>query len=277
MERPWMKFYPTDWRAEPRLRMCSLAARGLWIDLISYMHEGNPYGYLTINGMAPGIDDIAALVSRPIKEVQKAFEELESRQVFSVDEDGVIYSRRMVRDQDKSVEGRKQAAKRWGGSDPNGGPNRSGERSPITLEARDQKLETRKKETDSRAVANATRPVRDEAFEEFWKAYPKRDGANPKAPAHKAFAAAVKSGADPQAIIAGARLCASRDAAKVGTPYIPQAVKWLRDRRWEDYRSDPPRDLLAPKPPAYLTPPPGMPTYEETMATLQGGSNGKAQ
>jgi hypothetical protein len=28
--------------------MCSLEARGLWIDMISYMHEGNPYRHLRV-------------------------------------------------------------------------------------------------------------------------------------------------------------------------------------------------------------------------------------
>ena len=53
MTKPWLKFYPADWRADPRLRMCSLAARGLWIELMSYMHEGEPYGHLTIDGVPP--------------------------------------------------------------------------------------------------------------------------------------------------------------------------------------------------------------------------------
>lgn len=90
-------------------------------------------------------------------------------------------------------------------------------------------------EKDIRPVANATRsPSR---FEEFWKAYPKRDGDNPKAPARKAFDAAVKQGVDPNAIISGVRAACAKNRSKIGTPYIPQAVKWLRDRRWEDYQS----------------------------------------
>jgi hypothetical protein len=92
--------------------------------------------------------------------------------------------------------------------------------------------ETEKKK-DSRRVARATTP--DVEFEEFWKGYPKRDGDNPKAPARKAFAAAVRGGADPKAIVAGLKVAAARNSDKVGTKYIPQAVKWLHDRRWEDY------------------------------------------
>lgn len=103
MKRPWIKFYPSDWRADPCLRMCSIAARGLWIDLISYMHEGEPYGHLTIHGMKPSIEDIASLVASSKIEVIKALAELERRQVCSRTHDGVIYSRRMVRDSHKAM------------------------------------------------------------------------------------------------------------------------------------------------------------------------------
>jgi len=112
--QPFIKWYPTDWRADPRLRMCSLAARGLWIELIGYMHEGEPYGHLTINGSAPTIADVASLVGRPMGEVRKAWAELEQRQVFSRDRDE-IYSRRMVRDKAKAEQDRRNGK---GGGNP---------------------------------------------------------------------------------------------------------------------------------------------------------------
>jgi uncharacterized protein YdaU (DUF1376 family) len=121
---------------------------------------------------------------------------------------------------------------------------------------------------DSYAVAVATRP-KDEVFEEFWKAYPKRDGANPKEPARKLFLAALKAGATSAEITAGARECARRDHEKIGTPYIPQAVKWLRDRRWLDY-------LAAPAAPDSTGPPgpigwrPGLRTEAEILEGLNG-------
>lgn len=91
---------------------------------------------------------------------------------------------------------------------------------------------TTKDKTLSQAVAVATRP---EAFDEFWNAYPKRDGANPREPARKAFFAAIKSGTDPTEIVAGAHACAAKDRDKIGTKFIPQAVTWLHQRRWKDY------------------------------------------
>lgn len=113
----------------------------------------------------------------------------------------------------------------------------------------------------SRAVADATRPNLREAFQDFWLAYPKRDGANPKAPAEKVFIAAVKAGATPDDIVAGARRCAEKEHKNIGTPYIPQAIKWLRDRRWEDYLSEPEKP-----PDAGAVAPPGAPSDEELRA-----------
>lgn len=128
--------------------------------------------------------------------------------------------------------------------------NSAKEEQPPQMEEEGGNRMGRKK--DSRAVADATRTG---TFEEFWKTYPKRKGANPKDPARKLFEAAIKQGAEPAAIIAGARRCAADDRDKIGTPYIPQAVKWLRDRRWEDYQ--PPATAGPPQAPA------GLPTDEE--------------
>lgn len=114
-------------------------------------------------------------------------------------------------------------------------------------------------DTDQIKESRAVVPTRPDEFEDFWKAYPKRDGANPKAPARKAFLAALKAGATAAEIIAGTQACAAKDRDKIGTPYIPQAVKWLRDRRWDDYAATGP-------PEADDTPKgwrPGLPTHEE--------------
>jgi hypothetical protein len=88
-----------------------------------------------------------------------------------------------------------------------------------------------------RAVAEATRPAIDELFEQFWKNYPKRDGANPKQPAKKRFVSALKSGAVVEEIQQGARRYkAECDDKKItGTPMVAQAMTWLNQQRWTDY------------------------------------------
>lgn len=175
MTNPWFKYYPTDWRADPRLRMCSLAARGLWIELLGYMHEAEPYGHLTINGANPTDVEIASLVGRPLAEVRRALSELASRQVFSLDSNsGAMFSRRMVRDnakalKDKENGGRGGNPKLKGGN--NGGVNPDDKAQKP--EARYQIPESRKKE--SRAVALVDDwPV--DYREWFWSRYPNKVG-----------------------------------------------------------------------------------------------------
>jgi hypothetical protein len=92
-------------------------------------------------------------------------------------------------------------------------------------------------ETDSRAVAVAPPPRSACRFEEFWQAYPRRDGANPRPPAEKKFKALVKSGVDPQMMIDAIRKLAAEEGAKgnIGTRFIPQATRWLNERRWSDH------------------------------------------
>lgn len=141
-KRPYMQFYCSDWRADPRLRMCSLAARGLWIDLISYMHEGEPYGHFTIDGVQPDLNGIAALVARPQREVTKALAELEARQVFSRTDNGIIFSRRMVRDKAKADRDRENGK---GGGNPNlASPDKGGVNPPDKAPDKAHILETRK-------------------------------------------------------------------------------------------------------------------------------------
>lgn len=96
---PWLKFYPSDWRADPALRMCSLAARGLWMEMLCVMHENG--GYLAINGNPVTVPQLTNLAGGG--EVAEMLAELESAGVFSRQEqDGAIYSRRMLRDIQKA-------------------------------------------------------------------------------------------------------------------------------------------------------------------------------
>ena len=95
--QPWMKFYPSDWRSDPKLRACSASARGIWIEIIGLMHEATPYGHLLISGEAPNLAQLACQIGIPAKELKAGLDELRARNVYSVTESGVIFSRRMVR------------------------------------------------------------------------------------------------------------------------------------------------------------------------------------
>ncbi len=97
--RPSFQFYPADWLRDPGLRSCSLGARGLWIDILSFMHEAEPYGHLTLNGHDIDPETLARMVGAPLRGVRQSLAELETAGVFSRTEEGTIFSRRMVRDE----------------------------------------------------------------------------------------------------------------------------------------------------------------------------------
>lgn len=100
MKRPAFQFYPSDWRKDSGLRLCSLAARGLWVELMCIAHESEEYGKLKQNGMGFSHKTLAKLVGLSPQTTLKLLKELEENGVFSRDEDGAIYSRRMVRDEE---------------------------------------------------------------------------------------------------------------------------------------------------------------------------------
>jgi len=135
MSPPWMKFYPTDWRGDQGLRAVSLAARGLWIEMLMIMHECNPYGYLVQGTRPVSTDVLSRMVGASPLEIEPLLAELETAGVFNrTERSGVIYSRRMTKDRQKANKCRKAAKTRWAqptGSTqeklrPNGSPNAKG-------------------------------------------------------------------------------------------------------------------------------------------------------
>lgn len=99
IKRPAFQVYPGDWRRDTALQSCSPVARGLWWELICVMHECTPYGHLAVNGRALKDVQAAAMVHYPLPLYRKALAEIEAAGVSSRNEAGLLYSRRMVRDE----------------------------------------------------------------------------------------------------------------------------------------------------------------------------------
>jgi hypothetical protein len=63
------------------------------------MHEGSPYGYLKVNLKVILPPNLARIVGATLQETEGWLAELEYAGVFSRDQDGAIFSRRMIRDE----------------------------------------------------------------------------------------------------------------------------------------------------------------------------------
>lgn len=101
VKRPAFQWYPGDAQRDTALRACPLEARGLWREMMDLMHDGEPYGHLTAGGEAIDVATLAGIAGVTVARCQALVGHLERRKVFSRTPDGVIYSRRMVRDEHK--------------------------------------------------------------------------------------------------------------------------------------------------------------------------------
>ena len=144
---PWFKFCPSDWMSDSKLRAATSGARGLWIDMLCVMHDCRPRGYLQIADGSPfSHAQVARLTGLGIEEVSQHIGELESLGVLSVTTAGVIYSRRMTRDERKRNKC-SEAGKMGGGRPRNKGhPKGDPKGDHKGQEARDKRLEARDKD-----------------------------------------------------------------------------------------------------------------------------------
>lgn len=94
---PYFPFYPGDWLRD-QIAGCTLGAQGLWLRMMILMHDSARYGYLNQNGGPIPQESIARRCGCTLEQYQTLLNELDEAGVVSRTEEGIIYSRRMVRD-----------------------------------------------------------------------------------------------------------------------------------------------------------------------------------
>lgn len=134
--RPADLWYWSDWFSSFDVRSCSLAARGLWADMLGIMSKAEVKGTLAINGKPLVSKTLAKIVGAPPDEVERLLIELEFYEVFSRLEDGTIINRRMYRSGELS---RKRAeAGRIGGAKSKQNDSKDDSKDEATLESEDE-------------------------------------------------------------------------------------------------------------------------------------------
>lgn len=227
---PWSKFFWSDWESDQKLRLCSLAAQGLWMRMLCYCAGNDPKGQLSLNGKPLDVTHIARLAGVTETEAATLMNELDRNGVFSRNRTGCIYSRRMVRDEKLSQEGRKHKKRGILEANENKGENVEPSRGPLRHPSPHipyARVQKEKRDTDV-----SQKPP--DLFDEFWSAYPQKVG---KVAARRNFDRAVKAGADPGDIIAGAKRYAASENVRRG--YVKHPQGWLTDGRWADEAQPP--------------------------------------
>jgi hypothetical protein len=94
----WSKFFWDDVLRDHNLQRCTFTARGFWLHLKSLSVQAEPMGYLAEGDKPMTAADIARLSQLDKRSVERLLGELEAAGVFSRDVRGVIYCRRIVRE-----------------------------------------------------------------------------------------------------------------------------------------------------------------------------------
>lgn len=172
---PWDKFYWNDWENDPALKLCSLSAQGLWMRMLCICAKADPKGYLLVAGQSLSPADLASLVGKTEAEIETLLTELTSKGVLSLDRKSRIYSRRMVRDVNKSRTARQNG--RFGGNPTlwQQRENRASDNPPLKPPDKPHKPEAREFSNENSSIR--TKPTSRFAYPEdfdlqFWKQYP---------------------------------------------------------------------------------------------------------
>lgn len=95
-EYTWSRFFWNEWRNDGLLQSCSLVTKGFWMDILCLMFNSERRGYLQVNGRPMTVLEISKMIHCDTRTVKRQIDILKERNVCSVDENGIIYSRRMA-------------------------------------------------------------------------------------------------------------------------------------------------------------------------------------
>ena len=99
---------------DPALRSCSIAARGLWMDMLCLMFESDRRGFLQAPSGTPySPEQLARMTGCSADEVSRLLAELETSGVFSRTAHGTIFSRRLKRDEEQRADHRARQSKHY--------------------------------------------------------------------------------------------------------------------------------------------------------------------
>ena len=234
-KRPAMQFYIGDWKKDPNVRACSIGARGLWVEMILAMFECEPRGYMLVGSKQATVQQIAVMAGCSLEETQALLKELEEARVFSRTEDGTIYSRRMVRDE--QLRAKRQECGKLGGNPRLVNHVVNQEVNHVVNQEVNHPLKVDLKHSvedeDEDAVpslSSGSNPLAD--FERWFNAYPKhrRDDYN----------GCLREWANnhcdtcPSEVIAGLDAWKASEEWRVEAgKFVPAARKFLTTRKWE--------------------------------------------
>jgi hypothetical protein len=215
---PAFQFYVGDWRKDIGVQGLDFEHRGVWLEVLCLMHESPERGRLVLPSGDPLPDEaIARNLSITEAEWKQKRSKLLAYGVASQDEDGVLYNRRMVRDED--IRNKRAEAGRKGGKvskppskeEANGGSSVSASSSP--------------------SVKKRALPDYSDDFEAVWKTHPRGS----KKKAWPEYRKAVPKRIDHDSLLSALK---SYVRSELQDDFKGVHLeRWIRDDRWEEQQT----------------------------------------
>jgi hypothetical protein len=169
---PAFQFYPSDWRNDVGVQSLNFFERGVWFEMLCLMHLSEQRGKLLLNGKMMSEDALARLLGLDKQALSKTLAILIDFGVCSQDESGVLFSRRMVKDEAErqaNAERQKRFYKKHHlFEEPNGQPN--DDLTEIQREANNASSSS--SSSSNGGGPKPPRPSQDKYLEEKQKEYP---------------------------------------------------------------------------------------------------------
>ncbi len=241
---PYLQFFVDDYLADERVSLCSLAAQGLWVRLLCLMHKCDRRGYLQqANGQPYSLLQTARSAGCSTDEVTHLLRELIDSGVASATEHGVLYNRRMVRDE-RIRQVRSEAGQKGGSTTGNllkqNAKQNSSKHPSKSLECGNGDELPSSFPAGKRKEGGVGEKGETAGFAAFWAAFPRKEN---KAKARESWRR-LNPDKDLQQVILVA-IERYRHSEQWQRGVVPHPSTWLNQRRWEDECPAPGGEMFA--------------------------------
>jgi hypothetical protein len=237
--RPATLWFWDDWFSSFDVRACSLAARGLWMDMLGIMARSEIIGTLTINGKQIDSTTLAKIAGTSEADIETSLSELEGNRVFSRLPDGTIVNRRMFNGSQrkemiskiKAAAGKKGAEARWQSDGKAIADPPVENMAKMALPIQTNPNQSKKTKRDGRIPTTEFDPL----FDEFWEGYPKKVG---KEVAREKFMILARTGKITELIKATNGYMDYLKSQRVHKNFDQEPMNpatFLMKERWRDY------------------------------------------
>ena len=96
MKLPAIQFYVGDWRKDPGVQSLDYFSRGVWFEILLFMHESEQRGLLLLNGSPPTTEQLAQMLGLTSSKTEQTLAKLIANGVASTEQNsGALMCRKM--------------------------------------------------------------------------------------------------------------------------------------------------------------------------------------